>query len=240
MRILASPSIIAYEQKIQAEISDILYEIETASPITVAVMGLAHTGKTSTISRLFKTQLPAQILLQQVQSHFVDIPIDDVHSVPVKILDMPYLTSHDFDMQLDELAYDLQGCDVILWIVNSFFMISGVEYQILQRLQCHSANLVIGLNKVDLLPPYDWDEHYHIPSSQQLENIKSLTIEEHQSLQYLLQSVEFVVPYSARYRMGLDDLLPALLKSVPEERQWRVGDFDDKKLKLRLMEYIYQ
>ena len=216
------------------------YKEELNQPPRIAIIGATGVGKSSTINALFgtnepishtraKTALPEEITITGANGDLI-------------IYDMPGIgESIDRDEKHIGAYRDiLSKSDVAVWIVSaphrSFtydqFIIRDVLGQVNKQLL---SRLVVGVNKVDLMHPNNWDTRVNLPSREQEINIQDRL----ENILYHLREVipgfpeQNIVGYSATKRYHLEQLFATMLKACPEKRAWvlssrrEIADFWD-------------
>lgn len=203
---------------------------------TIAVIGLADSGKTVTIQRLFKTNSGQQPVYKQ--------PLD------VRLIEaQKHWTIFDISVRLPSIQQDLAvfdeqlaQCDVILWVMDIFEPIHPNIHHAIHSLSQYDANVIIGLNKIDRTPPFNWDAYLYITSTEQQAYIQSVVQRTYDELKPCVNSIEAIVPFTAEYYLGLVDVLYAIINAVPDERAIFLDSLKDlrvSRVKSYLAEYIY-
>ncbi len=223
------------------------YEKELNQPPRIAIIGATGVGKSSTINALFgtnepishtraKTALPEKIAVTLDGSHVQGANGDLI------IYDMPGIgESIDRDEEhIGSYRDILSICDVAVWIVSAVdrrftydqFVIRDVLGQVNKQLL---SRLVVGVNKVDLLHPNNWDTKTNLPSREQEQNLQDRLedILHHVRKVILGFPKQNIVGYSATKRYRLEQLFGAMLRASPDERAWvlssrqEIADFWD-------------
>lgn len=232
------------KEKIGAEdfkiLKDAVEEERKKNPITIAIIGKTGTGKTSTINSLFGTEWPishfqACTKIEQAITLSVPSPKGYRKDNVLKIYDMPGLGE---DIEADKKHWDthrkvLGVCDVIVWLIKADSFDFAEDQEALQKITVFNADLieriVIGLNQVDLLNPFNWLKEINLPSDEQVDNIKSKL----KYVQSMLLSVctgltaGRIIPYSALKRYQLNRLFEGMIGACPERRKWMLGVYLD-------------
>lgn len=220
------------------ETQAILEEINNAAELSIGILGLPEVGKSLTSSRLFKNTV--------LTSRQNPISSGNLGHKLVKVqLGYSKLIFDVFDTRLglpdtevESINASLENCDIILWVLDVSKPLSTAEKQSLDMLKVYSHKLIIGLNKIDLMPPCDWNQRYHLPSWQQAQNINEIERHLHQQLNGVFRKIPSIIPYSALYYFGLINLFTAILSMIPDKR-WVLENMVEAKSELLIAEYIY-
>lgn len=220
-----------------AETEELLVErLNQQPPPTVAIIGLAGVGKSSTINALFNAGVPV--------SHYepctrVAQPIEgDLFEYTGRngtmiVYDMPGLGEN---LLADERHYEayrqvLPTVDVVVWVIEApSRVISPIEIALRRLRQDCGAGIiekvVFAANKVDRIYPGEqaWIPQANMPSREQDQTIVLYTNFLRDALRHEVPSVEeSVVCYSATRRYNLDILMEKIGAHAPDQRAWMLG-----------------
>lgn len=166
------------------------YEAERLKPPTIVIIGPAGVGKSSTINALFGTNLPVSDTKAGTSS-LVKVPTSTdkfFHPKPVSgrkgnliLYDTPGISeSLGKDEECKEMYRRiLPECDVAVWVISAVDRRISDDQRWLRDV-VRPANkslmkrLVIGLNKVDFIPPIDWDGEANLPSTAQENSLNEI------------------------------------------------------------------
>lgn len=222
---------------IDSETEKILEEISHSPPLSVGVLGLPNSGKSLTIQRMFKIKEKFNRRTTTL-AWDVSLLLGKYHSLHLRVVEK-HKTLEDHNINTKEWMKSLQSYDVLLWVLDAIASNDSLEEYYLTEICKHHKNIVIGLNKIDLVAPGDWNEYYYIPSRQQEKNIHKLI--EYKS--HILSSTNMldlqIFPYSARYYTGLANFLIAMVNAVPDERKWKLGLLNEANKQSIFTEYLY-
>jgi predicted GTPase len=225
------------QQDIQAELEQ---RIKAEPPIRIALIGLTGVGKSSTINVLFHAGAPVSHTractekADEYETEYMEFPTSKGRNIHV--FDMPGLGE---DIEKDESHIEiysrvLPDVDVALWIVSAINRAIRPVQEFLRDYGHLTPNLVIGVNKVDLMPPgaEAWNKKFNLPSPEQEQNIKGREEDIREKLGRWDWDGE-VVAYSAEKHYQLPELLHQMLRAASEKRRWvleqstEVAPFED-------------
>ncbi len=207
---------------------------ELSRPPKIAVVGETGVGKSTTLNAMFNAGLPTDHVMACTRIEAgLEIDMSKVSGAKGSIIvyDMPGLGE---DLDTDEkhkqtYARVLAECDVALWILDgssrTFTQTQLALRDVVGVAMGNLERLVIGINKIDKIPPETWVDDYNLPSKEQEQSIKI-------KIQDVLKKIgkvcsiekERIIPYSAQKWYRLDDLFGAMLMACPEERAWVLYD----------------
>jgi hypothetical protein len=216
------------EEKIRLAIGETLL----ARPPTIGIIGTSGTGKSSTINAMFKTDLPiSHVVACTKEFRNVDLQVaasgDHIaaQDTILRVVDAPGL-GEDTRRDPDYLAMylsNLERCDVILWVMAARNRAVALDQMYLQKLQGFRDRMVFGINQIDIVEPMDWNPRTHLPSAAQEAGIQQIISDRRQKLTEVAGDEVRVLPYSAKYLYGLQELFAALIDACPRERAWIFG-----------------
>lgn len=210
------------------ELVDDKFQEEFESPPRIAIIGPTGVGKSSTINALFGTNLPVGHTVATTQA------VIETHILgpngDLLIYDMPGIGE---DLEADEAHISLyaeiiaNSCDVAVWTLSAPDRRIAYD-QLMLRDVVLAANeeigsrLVIAVNKVDLLYPYNWIEGANLPSKAQAKHMNERMEDIRSKLTSVIPGLnsENIVPYSARKKYNLLELFNAMLAASITERAW--------------------
>lgn len=223
------------------ELKAILTKIQEEPPITIGVLGFPNVGKTTTANRLFATDFCYKNnYLMPYKTEFdcrtVSLQLCEGVATDFMVLDLNGLPSSANETVLKELEEQIEGIDVIIWVLDAKPPEENQHFSYLVGLQ---ERVIFGLNKIDLVHPNDWNEYYSIPSPQQSHNIKEIQDLWQDHLRDIGFDAPNIFPYSAKYGLGLPEIFEAMIKTVPVERSWRVEALLGINMKTAFAEFLY-
>lgn len=194
------------------------------NPPKVAVIGKAGVGKTTTINNLFSADLKVSHALRGTsEAHHKEYELRGGGSMHV--IDMPGLGEGIAEDRVFEEIYreELPKADVVLYIMQADERLLGEDQRIfnevvLPAMRTGNGNgrvkqLVVGLNKVDLMEPRQWNAKLNHPEPDMARNIENRCrdITRHLADQVPGLAAESINFYSADRRYRLDDLMITLI-----------------------------
>jgi len=220
--------------------NEIERRIEAEPPIRIALIGLTGVGKSSTINVLFNSG--ARVSHTRACTKEAEEYETDVKEYPtskgrkIHVFDMPGL-GEDIDedrAHIETYARVLPNVDVALWIMSAINRAIRPVQEFLRDHGHLTPNLVVGVNKVDLVPPgaEAWNKTFNLPSLEQEQNIKGREDDIREKLRRWDWNGE-VIAYSAEKRYQLPELLRQMLGAASEKRRWvleqstEVAPFED-------------
>jgi len=213
------------EEKIRQAMSAMLL----SRPPTIGVIGTSGTGKSSTLNAMFRTDLPiSHVAACTKEFRNVDLRVvaagDHISAqdTVLRVVDAPGL-GEDIRRDPDYLTMyraNLDRCDVILWVMAARNRAVALDQLYLQELQEFRDRMVFGINQIDIVEPMDWNRRTHLPSSAQEVSIQQIVEDRRQRIAQVADDEIRVLPYSARYLYGLQELFTALIEACPRDRAW--------------------
>ena len=199
---------------------------------TIAVIGEAGVGKSTTLNALFNAGATTGHGLPTTKSaDDFDVEISDHrgNKGDIRVIDFPGLgESMERSAELAALyARHLPNADVILWVHPAADrMLEFTEQKIYEifhdDLKDRADHLVFGLNKADEMYPMNWRHHANVPSEEQLRNLQVAE-------QHFADVIQRVLPrrtqlrmatYSALQYYNLARLFALLMEAMPKKRRW--------------------
>lgn len=201
-------------------------------PPTIAIIGEAGVGKTTTLNALFNagaavghstpTTKVSDVFQLQIFDH-------QGNKGTIRVIDLPGLgeSIQKADEILGIYRHNLPCADAILWVhpVNDR-MLEFVQRQISTifagKMRALLDRLVFGLNKADSIYPSDWKKYANIPSESQLINLDKAEHHFTTTIASVLPEryTPRVVTYSALRRYQLPLLFRLLMEAMPATRRW--------------------
>jgi len=194
------------------------------NPPRVAVIGKAGVGKTTTINNLFSADLKVSHALRGTSEAFhKEYGLRGGGSMHV--IDMPGLGEGIAEDRIFEEIYreELPKVDVVLYVMQADERLLGEDQRIFTDVVLPAMRkgggtgkvkqLVVGLNKVDLMEPRRWNTKLNHPEPEMARNIESRCkdITKHLARQVPGLAPESINFYSADRRYRLDDLMITLI-----------------------------
>ena len=213
----------------QLQLSEaIIKELKTRPP-TIGLIGVSGVGKSSTINKMFKTNLKTSDTVACTKAfETIDLEMKMVSGeaagnvTRLCVIDAPGL-GEDSELDPEYLQMyrgSLPACDVILWIQAARNRAIAQDQRYLRELADFHGKIVFGLNQCDLVEPLDWNERINMPSEKQEENIKCIVDDRNKKMGKVLGKAISFVPFSSKTGWGLQDLFTMLLQNLPKERAW--------------------
>lgn len=215
--------------EIAREIGEAILRELVERPPTIGLIGVSGVGKSSTINRLFRTELPTSDSVA-CTTEFRAVPLQvsyhgrgaEPSTVALRVVDAPGLGE---DVRKDEeylelYRENLPQCDVVLWVMSARNRAVALDQQYLARLPEIHSRVVLGINQVDIVEPRDWSEAYNVPSSAQARTIRAIERDRRERMSHVLGRSVPTVAYSAHRGFRLTSLFHMLLAASPVERQW--------------------
>ena len=217
------------------ELEKLVGRERATNPPRIVVIGKAGVGKTTTINNLFSAQFRTSHALQgtsQAQLHeFALRGGGSLHVVDLPGLGEGIAEDRIFaDIYRDELPKS----DVVLYILEADERLLGEDQRIFNEVvipaltdgdlnRLKAKRLVVGLNKVDLIGPGQWDTVLNYPDPQQEQSIQYRAADIADKLVGYVPDLvgENIIYYSAEQRYRLHDLLLALVTSAGES-SWKL------------------
>jgi uncharacterized protein len=213
------------EEKIRQAIGEALL----ARPPTIGVIGTSGTGKSSTINAMFRTALPiSHIAACTKEFRNVDLRVaaagDHIaaQDTVLRVVDAPGL-GEDIRRDPDYLTMyrtNLDRCDVILWVMAARNRAVALDQLYLRDLEEFRDRMVFGINQIDLVEPMDWSHRTHLPSAAQEAAVQQIVADRREKLAQVAGDEIRVLPYSAKYLYGLQELFSALIETCQKDRAW--------------------
>lgn len=199
---------------------------------TIAIIGEAGVGKTTTLNALFNAgALVGHSRPTTKTADRFDVEISDHrgNKGDIRVIDLPGLG--ESMARAEELAMlyakHLPTADVILWVHPASdrmleFSQRKVGETFRQELGPLADNLVFGLNKADDMYPKNWRHHGNVPSEDQIKNLEGAEQHFANTMRFVLpaQSQLRVTTYSALQFYNLPRLFALLMEAMPKKRRW--------------------
>jgi predicted GTPase len=212
-------------KRLSKEINDTL----TNAPPTIGVIGVSGVGKSSTINKMFKTNLRTSDTVRCTTEFSDQLLGTTISSGPKKgqkailrVVDAPGL-GEDFRTDTQHLQMyreNLPRCDVILWVMTARNRAVALDQMYLEKLSEFSDRIFFGINQVDIVEPIDWDENHNLPSKTQAANIKAIEVDRSERISIVLKRKPTIVSYSAKLHFNLIRLFEEAINTCPPERRW--------------------
>lgn len=208
--------------------------IDQEPPPKFAILGQTGVGKSSTINALFKSGLDVshtEACTKKITG--VEVKVSDVEGVngSLVVYDMPGLgeSLDTEDRYVHLYSKILKDVDVAIWIVDAQNRaMSEIQRNLRDNLSIVNPrlikNMVIALNKIDLVYPGDWHPLANMPSEEQENNIEGRIRDVRSKIRAVVpQWSGSIIGYSADKRYNLPQFFALMLDSVTTKRQWVVA-----------------
>lgn len=216
----------------EEDIRRVILEKFHAAPPTIVMVGVSGVGKSTTLNRMFKTNMK----VSHTTAGTLEFQANEVELTPtsgaakgepvgLRVIDAPGL-GEDLRRDPDYLRmYDrhLPDGDIILWVVSARNRALALDQTYLRRFEPFADRIVVGLSQVDLIEPMDWPEGSPIPSPTQRTRLDEIVADRTEKLAHAAGRPLPVIPYSAKYGFNLETLFAALIDRCPEEKSWMFG-----------------
>lgn len=210
------------------------YQKALDSPPKIAIIGQSGVGKSTTINSLFNTSLKVSHTKAATK-----VPTRlSISGQPLNVngakgslilFDMPGI-GEDIEKDIFYIklyAEVIANCDVAVWILSAPDRSIAQDQQVIRDV-VNAANdqiasrLVIGVNKVDLIHPANWNKRLNLPSKAQQENLHERMLDIQEKFLRVCPELtkEKIIGYSATRRYKLEKLFGAMLRACPDERAW--------------------
>ena len=214
------------------------YALELSKPPQIAIIGKAGVGKTSTINALFNTKLRVgrtHTGTHKAQSVSIQTNAGRIHGERGELIiyDLPGLGDDiDHDLKNTQIYYDvLSKCDVAVWVIAAEDRSLSSDQRLINEVVRYSnpdlfSRLVIGINKLDLVSPSNWNQKINLPSKAQERNFTRVLKRVKKSILKVCPDIsdEQFVGYSATKYYNLLGLFRVMIESCPRERAWVLND----------------
>lgn len=198
------------------------------APLTIGVLGVSGTGKSSTINALFNANLAIShtgVCTKQIEETEMVLMAREGAAkdgrVNFVIVDTPGLgggVSMD-SVHIDRCRERLPDCDVILWVMAARNWAVDLDQVYLQEFADYRDRIVFGINQVDLVHPMDWNERINLPSARMECNIEDIIHDRAEKLRDVLGGAPQVLAFSALRRFNLEQLFDMLISAIPGSRK---------------------
>ncbi|MET7421168.1 GTPase [Dactylosporangium sp. NPDC005555] len=194
------------------------------NPPKVAVIGKAGVGKTTTINNLFSAELKVSHALRGTsEAHHKEYGLRG--GGVMHVIDMPGLGEGIAEDKVFEEIYreELPKVDVVLYVMQADERLLGEDQRIFTDVVLPAMRkgngsgkvkqLVVGLNKVDLMEPRQWNTKLNHPEPEMADTIarRCRDITKRLAGQVPGLAAESINFYSADRRYRLDDLMITLI-----------------------------
>lgn len=206
----------------------------------IAIIGFTGVGKSTTLNALFNAGRPTSDIRACTQKEAPVIGKVDKYTGSngsVIIYDMPGLGE---DIITDKRHFEtylkvIPEVDVVIWTFHTGDRAMTPMQEALGRLikelgPDFQKKLMFAINKADAIAPGEsaWNQQLNAPSALQRKNIQELEA-------YILEKIRQVIPrwqgnlvtYSAKQRFHLEQLMEAMIATMPKERRWVMDSVAD-------------
>ncbi|BAZ66211.1 MAG: 50S ribosome-binding GTPase [Pelatocladus maniniholoensis HA4357-MV3] len=215
-------------EQLKEALPKIKQELEEHPP-TIGLIGVSGVGKSSTINRLFKTNLATSDTVactKEFEQKDIELTLTNstIKNSPVqlRVIDAPGL-GEDINLDpkyLQMYKENLGKCDVIIWVLTARNRAIALDQRYLQELEEFHSKIVFGLNQIDLVEPLNWKIEYNIPSEEQKNNIEVILQDRRDKLFGVIKKNIKLIDYSSKTGYKLEELFATIIDSCPEERTW--------------------
>lgn len=223
------------------KIKDVLYSNyfkEIKNPPRVAVIGKAGVGKSSTINALFNTKLKVGHYRKGTyrSKQMTVKPVGELMNMgrgDLIVYDMPGLGDDmDFDEKTKSIYREvLEQADVAIWVVSAVDRSLTLDQMSLREIVNDSnpdlySRLIIGVNKIDLIHPDNWNRKVNLPSKNQVKNFDKILDRVGKTFIKVCPNLtkDRIVGYSAVRRYNLVQLFRVMLDACPIDRAWLLSE----------------
>ena len=228
------------ENEIESVQRAVEQKIATVAPPTIAIIGFTGVGKSSTLNALFNAGQPTSDVRACTQNAKVftgNLEPYTGSKGTINIYDMPGLGEsikadvHHYNVYTDILP----KTDVIIWTFHAGDRAMEPMQKAIMKLidkigLGFTEHLMFAINKVDAIAPGEscWNESFNIPSMEQKQNIIEFE-------NYIKERIREVLPqwdgpiisYSAKRRYHLEQLMKAMIQTMPSDRRWILNNLAD-------------
>ena len=223
----------ASEKDIQYVLRTLQNKVNEVPLPRIAIIGFTGVGKSTTLNALFNAGRPTSDIRDCTQEEAPVIGKVDKYTGSngsVIIYDMPGLGEDMYTDQKHFATYRkvLPEVDVAIWTFHTGDRAMTPMQEALKGLIKYlgpdfQKKLMFAVNKADAIPPgeSDWNQRLNAPSNAQRKNIMELE-------SYIKEKIRQVMPewrgalvtYSAKQRFHLEQLMEAMIETMPKERRW--------------------
>jgi len=216
------------------------FKTELNTPPRIALIGPTGVGKSSTINKLFGTQLPVKHYVATTKiAYEIELSGEFIKGEKGSLIvyDMPGV-GEDIEIDLEHIEtyrQVLTRCDVAVWIISaSDRRIAYDQYLIGEIIAKSFVNLseriIVGVNKADQMYPFDWDNKMNLPSPEQEENLILRKEDVFKKLSKVCPTLnrDRIVFYSAEKHYRLERLFAAMLSACPRTRRWVLSSRENR------------
>lgn len=199
------------------------------NPPIIGLVGISGVGKSTTINKLFKTELP----ISHTKACTKEFKAIDLHltlnksemenpPVHLRVIDAPGLGEdiRNDPVYLKMYHQYLPNCDVVLWVMSAINRGIALDQQYLKELSNFHEKMVFGLNQVDLVEPMNWNRVINLPSEEMEENILNIEMDRLEKLSSFLNSNIRIISYSAKFGFNLEQLFALMIDACSTNRRW--------------------
>lgn len=242
----------ASTEEVNSVLKKLKTEVEHVPLPKIAFIGFTGVGKSTTLNALFNAGQETSAVRACTQEEAPIIGNVEKYTGSkgsVIIYDMPGLGE---DMQKDRMHFEtyrrvLPVVDVVVWMFHTGDRAMTPMQEALGGLikylgKDFSKKLMFAINKADAIAPGEsaWNKELNLPSREQRSNLNELEA-------YIKEKIRQIMPYwdgplvtySARTRFRLEQLMTAMIETMPKERRWVLNSMADVADSTLLMDKRY-
>lgn len=215
-------------------------EIDDVPLPKIAIIGFTGVGKSTTLNALFNAGRPTSDIRACTQKEapiIGDVAKYTGSKGSIIIYDMPGLGE---DLFVDQRHFEIYRqvlplVDTAVWTFHTGDRAMTPMQEALKGLikyvgKDFQNKLMFAINKADAIAPgeSEWNQQLNAPSQKQRENIKELESYIREKIRQIFPNWNgHLVTYSAKTRFHLEQLMTAMIETMPKERRWVLNSVAD-------------